>query len=134
VAWRVLWGPWDHPPCSCPRWCRAGSNRNKLQTLVGQVSCVPVPADTSPSGLFWNRYCIPLTSDPKILGVLGHLWHAESSEDLGTIHRVCTQGSVGLVHHVQFYVVQSFMQTRQSTLTTQLYYSTVQFPYISNVM
>ena len=29
-----------------------------------------------------------LLSDPKILGVLGHLWSGESSGDHGTIHRV----------------------------------------------
>ena len=34
---------------------------------------------------FCNRFCIPLTSDLKILGVLGCLQHGESSGDLGTL-------------------------------------------------
>ena len=37
-----------------------------------------------------------LLSDPKILGVLGHLWCGEFSGDLGTIFRVCAQGSAWL--------------------------------------
>ena len=32
-----------------------------------------------PSRLFWNRCCIPLTSDPRFLGELGCLLHEESS-------------------------------------------------------
>ena len=39
----------------------------------------PVPACTGQSHLFWNRCYIPLTSDPKILGVQGCLQHGESS-------------------------------------------------------
>jgi hypothetical protein len=68
------------------------SERNPSQ----QVSFILVPAGPSPSGLFWNRCCISLTSDPKILGVLGPLWHGESSGDLGTIHWVHAQGDEGL--------------------------------------
>ena len=37
-----------------------------------------------------------LLSDPKILGVLGHLQHGESSGDRGTVHRVGAQGGLGL--------------------------------------
>ena len=54
------------------------------------------PAHTGPSWLFWNRCCVPLTSDPKILGVLGCLWHGESSGDPGTILHVHVQGGAGL--------------------------------------
>ena len=64
------------------------------QQLVGWVSCVPVPAGTDPFQLVWNRCCVLLTSDPKILGVLGCLRGGESSGDHGTVHRV--QAQVGL--------------------------------------
>ena len=67
----------------CPRWCRVVANLKEPQPLVAQVSFVSVPAGTSHSRLFWNRCCVPLTSDPKILGVLGLLWTGDSSGDLG---------------------------------------------------
>ena len=35
-----------------------------------------------------KKCCVPLTSDPKILGVLGNLWGGESSGDLGIVHQV----------------------------------------------
>ena len=58
------------------------ADQNKPQQRVGWVFFVTVHVGPSPSGLFWNRCCVLLTSDPKILGVLGHLWHGESSGDL----------------------------------------------------
>jgi hypothetical protein len=33
---------------------------------------------------YWNRCCVPLTSDPKILGMLVHLYSGEASGDHGT--------------------------------------------------
>jgi hypothetical protein len=74
-AWRVLLGT------ICPRWPGAGANPKESQPLVGQVSCVLVPAHTGHSRLFWNRCCVPLTSDPKVLGVRGCLRCGESSRD-----------------------------------------------------
>ena len=44
----------------------AGPDLNGSQPLVRWGSFVPVPAGTRPSGIFWNRCCVPLTSDPKI--------------------------------------------------------------------
>ena len=82
---------------SCLRWPRDGADHYELQPLVGQVSCVPVPAGTGPSRLFWNRCCILFTSDSKILGVLGRLLCGEYSGDCGTVLRVCAQGGLGLV-------------------------------------
>ena len=58
----------------CAQVVGAGTYRKDPQPLVWQVFCVPVPAWPSPFGLFWNRCCILLTSDPKILGVLRRLW------------------------------------------------------------
>jgi hypothetical protein len=82
-VWRVSG---DHGTVcrACPQ--VGHTDQNQPQSLVGWVSCVPVPAGPSPSGLFWNRCCIPLTSDPKILGVLGYLLLGEPSGDLGTVH------------------------------------------------
>uniref|UniRef100_A0A8C6HAR6 Uncharacterized protein n=1 Tax=Mus spicilegus TaxID=10103 RepID=A0A8C6HAR6_MUSSI len=56
-----------------------------------------VPASLAPAGLshyklYWNRCCVLLTGDPKILGVLEHLGSGESSGDRGTVCGVCTQG------------------------------------------
>jgi hypothetical protein len=71
--------------------------RREPKSLVRQSSCVLASAVTGPSRLFWNRCCIPLTSDPKILGMLGCLRHRESSGDCGIICRVHTQGGPELV-------------------------------------
>jgi hypothetical protein len=99
----VLWCLWcgessgdcrDRPPSSHPRWPRAGTNQKEPQLLVGRVSCDLVPAGTSRSQFFWNRCCVPLTSDSRILGMLGHLWCGESSGDRGTILWVCAQGGL----------------------------------------
>jgi hypothetical protein len=49
---KVLWGPWDPPPRSHPRWCEGGTDRNEPQPLVRQVSFAPVPASTKLSGVF----------------------------------------------------------------------------------
>jgi hypothetical protein len=49
-----------------------GWHRQEQTPANGQwVSFVPVPADTRPSHIFGDRCFIPLTSDHKILGVLG---------------------------------------------------------------
>ena len=55
-----------------------------------QGSFFPVPAGTIPSRILWNRCCFPLTSDLKILDMLGHQWRGESSGVLGTLHQVHT--------------------------------------------
>ena len=61
MAWGCLW-PYESQP------------------LVGWSSFVPIPAGTRPYGILWNWCYVPLeTSDPKVLGVLGDLWHGESS-------------------------------------------------------
>ena len=75
----------DSLPSLCPKWHGDAADRNKLQMLVGWVSFVLVPVSTGHSHLFWNRCCIALTSDPKILGVLGYLRRGESSWDCGTL-------------------------------------------------
>ena len=67
------------------------TNQKELKVLVRQGSCVLTPAVTDLSPLVWNRCCVPLTSDPKILGMLGHLQRGESSGDLGKFSRVLTQ-------------------------------------------
>jgi hypothetical protein len=90
VACRILWGLLDY----LPRWHRAGADLKKPQPLVRWFSCVPVPDGTGPSLLFWNRCCVPLTSDPMILGLIGCLWCRESSGNHGTIHWVGAQGSI----------------------------------------
>ena len=79
AVWGVLWGIVGLFTKLVLLWPGVDANWKEPQLLVGQVSCVPVLAGTSPSQLFWNRCCVPLTSDPKILGVLGHLWGGESS-------------------------------------------------------
>ena len=86
MAWRVLWGAWDSLLSLHLKWHRAEADWNEPQPQVEPVSWVPVPAGPSPSGLFWNRCCVALTSDPKILGVHGHLWFGESSGNLGTFY------------------------------------------------
>ena len=79
---------------------KAGFDQNELQLLVGLVSHVSVPADINPLVFFFfffflNRCFIPLSSDPTIMGVLGHLKCRESSGDLGTICLVCALGGLG---------------------------------------
>jgi hypothetical protein len=67
--------------CSKPR-CNS-TYQKEPEPLVRQGSLVLAPAVTGPSQLVWNRCCVPLTSDPKILYMLGHLQHGESSGDRG---------------------------------------------------
>jgi hypothetical protein len=62
----LLWGLWGCPLCWKP-----SADQKEPQMLVRWGSCVPAPAGTGPSWLFWNRCCFSLTSDPKILGLLG---------------------------------------------------------------
>ena len=50
---------------------------------MSQGSCALASAVTDPSRLVWNRCCVPLTSDPKILGMLGCLGNGESFGTLG---------------------------------------------------
>ena len=73
------------------------------EQLVRQGSCVFTPTVTRPSQMVWNRCCVPLTSDPKILGMLGHLRHGESSGNLGTIPQVSAQGGPEMAPQV-FYL------------------------------
>ena len=69
----------------------AGADWNKSQLLEGQGSFVIEPDGKRHSGILWKKSCIPITSDPKILGVLGHLLHIKSSGDIGTLCQVLTQ-------------------------------------------
>jgi hypothetical protein len=65
--------------------------------VTGQVGFLfPISDGTGPSWLFWNWCCVPLTSDPEVLCVLGHLQSRESSGDHRTVHWVWTQGGSGL--------------------------------------
>ena len=90
----VGWSQWSQDPgCARAFGVRAQdgtgwSHQKDSQPLVGWVSFVPVPAGTRPSGLFCSRCCVPLPNDLRILGVLGHLRHGESSGNLGTLHQV----------------------------------------------
>jgi hypothetical protein len=81
--WCLLWGQCRCLLCLKPRY--TSTNQKEPELLVRQGSCVLASAGTGFSGLLWNRCCVPLTSDPKILGVLGHLLHGVSSGDRGTI-------------------------------------------------
>ena len=47
-------------------------------------SCVLALTVTGPSPLVWNKCCILLTSDPKILGMLEHLLSGESFRYCGS--------------------------------------------------
>jgi hypothetical protein len=49
---------------------------------------VPAPAGPRKFQFFWNKCCVPLTSDPMVLGMLGHLGSRESSGGRGTVHWV----------------------------------------------
>ena len=60
-------------------------DQKEPKPLVGRGSRVPVPVGSRLSQLCWSRCCVPLTSDPKILGVLRHLGRGESSGDHGTV-------------------------------------------------
>jgi hypothetical protein len=59
---------------SCPRWPGLMLTRKKPSCWSGRF-----PACTGHSWLFWNRCCVLLTSNHKILGVQGHLQHGGSS-------------------------------------------------------
>jgi hypothetical protein len=96
-VWGVLWGIVGLFTKLVLLWPGVDANWKEPQLLVGQVSCVPVLAGTSPSQLFWNRCCVPLTNDPKILGVLGCLWHGAFSRDCGTVRWVHAQVCPGLL-------------------------------------
>ena len=72
-----------------------------------------VPAGTGPCWLFWNRCCVPLTSDPKILGVLGCLWHGVSSGECGTVCQVHSQGGQGLPS--SFYSSEKYRSLRDDS-------------------
>ena len=69
------------------------------RTMHRRWQSMPVAAPAVPRHpLFcWNRCCAPLISDPKIQGVLGCLWGAESSGDHGTACQVQAQGGLALV-------------------------------------
>jgi hypothetical protein len=65
-AWKscLFWGPWGCLECLKPRYTSTDQKVPKL--LVRQCSWVLVLAVTGPLRLVWNRYCVPLTIDPKI--------------------------------------------------------------------
>jgi hypothetical protein len=63
--WCLLLGPWGYLVCSKPR-CTS-TDQKEPELLVRQDSCVLAPAVTVPSQFVWNRCCVPLTSDPKIM-------------------------------------------------------------------
>ena len=79
--WCVFWGLWGCLVCSKPRY--TSTNQKEPKLLIRQGSCSFAPAVTGLSRLFWDRCCIPLTSDPKILGMLGCLGNGESFGTLG---------------------------------------------------
>ena len=79
-----------------PRMARGWSHQKESQLLVGQVSFVFDTAGTRPSGLFWSRFCVSITSDLKILGALECLQHGECSVDLGIICQIHAQDGEGL--------------------------------------
>ena len=62
------------------------TNWKEPEALIGHGSYVCAPVGTWLSWFCWNR-CFPLTSDPKILVMLG-----ESSGDCGIVHQVWAQG------------------------------------------
>ena len=71
-------------------WVR--NHQKEPDPLIMWGSCVCAPAVPRHSQFCLHRCCVPLTSDPKILGVLGHLWGGESSGDCGTACRGWAQG------------------------------------------
>jgi hypothetical protein len=62
--------------------------------LAERGSCVCAPAVPRHLQFCWNRCCIPLTSDPKMLGMLGHLWGGESSGDHRNVCRFRAQSGM----------------------------------------
>jgi hypothetical protein len=70
--WCFLWGPCGCLVCLKPKCTSTGQKEPEL--LVRQVSHVLAPAVTSPTWLVWNRCCVPLTSDSKIMRVLWGPW------------------------------------------------------------
>jgi hypothetical protein len=91
AAWSIFWGPWDPLPSLSPRWCKGGADGNEPQPLVSGFLLSPFLLAQDPPGFFWNRCCVPLTSDPKILGELECLQHRKSSGNNGTLHWVRAQ-------------------------------------------
>ena len=96
------------------------------KALVRWGSCVPAPAGPRHSWWCWNRCCVPLTSDPKILGMLGHLLSGESSGDHGTVCWVHAQGLfLLLISDISRYLggwvshLSILFRTEQSTVTSQ---------------
>lgn len=63
--WCLFWGMWGCLVCSKPRCTSTDQKEPKL--LVWQGSRVLTPAVTGLSQLVWNRCCVPLTCDPKIV-------------------------------------------------------------------
>jgi hypothetical protein len=72
AVWRVLWGPWHPPPSSHTRWWAWGCCQPEWTPAAGWAGFFcPCSYWYMSLWVFWNRCCVPLTSDPKILGVLG---------------------------------------------------------------
>ena len=80
------WGSWDPPLRSAPKCHGSGANQYEFQPLVAgfPLSLFLLAQDTL--GLL-EQMLIPLTSDLKILGVLGCLQCDESFGDLEAFHR-----------------------------------------------
>ena len=89
--WYLFWGQWGWPQCVQNQGRPVQTRRNLSCLLVRQGSCVPAPAGPRHSQLCWDRCCIPVTSEPKILGVLGHLGCGESSGHCGLVRQVHTK-------------------------------------------
>ena len=93
------------------------TDQKEPKLLVRQGSCVRVPAGPRHSWWCWNRCCVLLTSDPKILGMLGHLGCGESSGDPGTVRKVHAQDSPGLAPTGRLKVVFKTYQYKVTNLT-----------------
>jgi hypothetical protein len=92
--WFLLWASWGCLLCLKAKY--TSTKPKGPEPLVWRVFWVPAPAGSGRLWLFWNRCWIPLTSDPKILGLLGHLQSGESSGDQGTVCWVRAQVVSGL--------------------------------------
>ena len=73
------------------------TDQKEPKPLVRLDSCVLAPAVRMHSQLCWNRCCVPLISDPKILGMLGHLGSGESSGGLSSLIFFYHEGCVGFL-------------------------------------
>jgi hypothetical protein len=61
----------------------------------GGYPCICSPDGPRHPRFCWNRRCVPRTSDPKILGVLGQMLGRESSGDRGTLETMGLSSEFG---------------------------------------